>query len=182
MLATAEGRDHREDAVHERVGAEEQDERLQRDARLEEGQQPEDDDARVGRQQVGVHVDRDVAAAVERDPGRLELLPHAAADTEHVSRVEGAKQAVDQIMGGPTDKLGRDLELTDPLDRSITPDTLTFSGGVSEYIFETETRDFGDITYECDGDDCMAKLDVVTEDWEVAEHMFRALNAASVGR
>jgi lactate dehydrogenase-like 2-hydroxyacid dehydrogenase len=32
-------------------------------------------------------------------PGRLELLPHAAADTEHVSRVEGAKQAVDQIFG-----------------------------------------------------------------------------------
>ena len=32
-------------------------------------------------------------------PGRLELLPHAAADTEHVSRVEGAKQAVDQIIG-----------------------------------------------------------------------------------
>ena len=30
--------------------------------------------------------------------GKLELLPHAAADTEHVSRVEGAKQAVDQIM------------------------------------------------------------------------------------
>ena len=52
---------------------------------------------------------------------------------------------VDQIMGGPTDKLGRDLELTEPLDRSFTPDTLTFSGGVSEYIFETETREFGDI-------------------------------------
>lgn len=30
-------------------------------------------------------------------PGRLELLPHAAADTEHNSRVEGARQAVDQI-------------------------------------------------------------------------------------
>lgn len=30
--------------------------------------------------------------------GRIELLPHAAADTEHVSRVEGAKQAVDQII------------------------------------------------------------------------------------
>ncbi len=29
--------------------------------------------------------------------GKMELLPHAAADTEHVSRVEGAKQAVDQI-------------------------------------------------------------------------------------
>ena len=34
----------------------------------------------------------------EKYPGRIELLPHAAADTEHVSRVEGAKQAVDQIM------------------------------------------------------------------------------------
>jgi glutamate dehydrogenase/leucine dehydrogenase len=34
----------------------------------------------------------------KRYPGRLELLPHAAADTEHVSRVAGAKQAVDQIM------------------------------------------------------------------------------------
>ena len=29
--------------------------------------------------------------------GKMELLPHAAADTEHISRVEGAKQAVDQI-------------------------------------------------------------------------------------
>lgn len=35
----------------------------------------------------------------QKYPGRLELLPHAAADTEHVSRVEGAKQAVDQIIG-----------------------------------------------------------------------------------
>jgi lactate dehydrogenase-like 2-hydroxyacid dehydrogenase/phosphoserine aminotransferase len=37
--------------------------------------------------------------AVEKNhPGKLELLPHAAADTEHLSRVEGAKQAVDQIL------------------------------------------------------------------------------------
>ena len=34
----------------------------------------------------------------EKHGSKLELLPHAAADTEHVSRVEGAKQAVDQIM------------------------------------------------------------------------------------
>lgn len=34
----------------------------------------------------------------EKHPDKFELLPHAAADTEHVSRVEGAKQAVDQIM------------------------------------------------------------------------------------
>ena len=30
--------------------------------------------------------------------GRMELLPHATTDTEHSSRVEGAKQTVDQIM------------------------------------------------------------------------------------
>ena len=36
-------------------------------------------------------------ALARRYPGRLELLPHAAADTEHVSRVDGAKQAVDQV-------------------------------------------------------------------------------------
>lgn len=37
---------------------------------------------------------RDLAA---RHPERFELLPHAAADTDHPSRVEGAIQAVDQI-------------------------------------------------------------------------------------
>ena len=31
-------------------------------------------------------------------PARTELLPHAAADTDHPSRVAGAKQAVDQII------------------------------------------------------------------------------------
>ena len=30
--------------------------------------------------------------------GKIQLLPHVAADTEHVSRVEGAKQAVDQML------------------------------------------------------------------------------------
>lgn len=33
----------------------------------------------------------------KRFPGRVALLPHAAADTDHGSRVAGAKQAVDQI-------------------------------------------------------------------------------------
>jgi len=33
-----------------------------------------------------------------RHKGRFQLLPHVAADTDHPSRVEGAKQAVDQII------------------------------------------------------------------------------------
>jgi lactate dehydrogenase-like 2-hydroxyacid dehydrogenase len=34
----------------------------------------------------------------QKYPGRIELLPHAAADTDHPSRVAGAKQAVNQII------------------------------------------------------------------------------------
>ncbi|AEH90347.1 NAD(P)-dependent oxidoreductase [Mesorhizobium opportunistum] len=34
---------------------------------------------------------------VGKHAGKLELLPHAAADTDHPSRVAGAKQAVDQL-------------------------------------------------------------------------------------
>ena len=36
-------------------------------------------------------------ALVQKHPSRLQLLPHAAADTDHPSRVAGAIQAVDQI-------------------------------------------------------------------------------------
>jgi len=37
-------------------------------------------------------------ALAQRHPGRLLLLPHAVADTDHPARVRGAKQAVDQIL------------------------------------------------------------------------------------
>jgi lactate dehydrogenase-like 2-hydroxyacid dehydrogenase len=37
-------------------------------------------------------------ALTDRFADRLELLPHAAADTDHPSRVAGARQAVDQII------------------------------------------------------------------------------------
>ena len=50
-----------------------------------------------------------------------------------------------QIFGDELDELGKSLDLTEPLDRGVAPAAITFSGGVSEYIFETEPRDFGDI-------------------------------------
>ena len=56
-----------------------------------------------------------------------------------------AQLAVDQIVGAPLDALGRELELTEPLARSVKPDFITFSGGVAEYIFGRETADHGDI-------------------------------------
>jgi ethanolamine utilization protein EutA len=56
-----------------------------------------------------------------------------------------AELAVDQIVGAELDDMGHKLELTEPLDRSLKPTIITFSGGVSEYIFGTEEQEFGDI-------------------------------------
>ena len=56
-----------------------------------------------------------------------------------------AELAVDQIVGAELDDMGIKLSLTEPLDRTLKPTIITFSGGVSEYIFETESEEFGDI-------------------------------------
>jgi len=56
-----------------------------------------------------------------------------------------AALVVDQIAGGAIDTLGRALELTEPLERIVAPQFITFSGGVSEYIFGRESADHGDI-------------------------------------
>ena len=56
-----------------------------------------------------------------------------------------AAVVVDLIAGQAPDALGQALELTAPLDRSVEPQFLSFSGGVAEYIFARESADFGDI-------------------------------------
>lgn len=56
-----------------------------------------------------------------------------------------ATVVVDQISGKAPDSLGRALELTEPLSRTIDPAFITFSGGVAEYIFGREDADHGDI-------------------------------------
>jgi ethanolamine utilization protein EutA len=53
--------------------------------------------------------------------------------------------AVDYILGVPPDPLGQSLLLTTPLPRTAMPAAITFSGGVSEYLFGYEGRDYGDI-------------------------------------
>jgi ethanolamine utilization protein EutA len=63
-----------------------------------------------------------------------------------------ASVAVDQILGVEPDDLGRSLSLTEPLDRSIAPEFITFSGGVAEYIFGYESKNHGDIA-QCAGVD-----------------------------
>ncbi|MBZ9678526.1 NAD(P)-dependent oxidoreductase [Mesorhizobium sp. ES1-1] len=53
---------------------------------------------------------------VEKHAGKLELLPHAAADTDHPSRVAGAMQAVDQIFDVICRKLVTNAKGTVPPD------------------------------------------------------------------
>ncbi len=56
-----------------------------------------------------------------------------------------ADVAADMLVDAPLDELGTSLLLTDRIDRTRRPAAITFSGGVSEYVFERETADFGDI-------------------------------------
>jgi ethanolamine utilization protein EutA len=56
-----------------------------------------------------------------------------------------AAVAADYIVDAPRDELGRALLLTEELPRTVMPAAITFSGGVSEYIFGYEQRDYGDI-------------------------------------
>ena len=53
--------------------------------------------------------------------------------------------AADYILGAPPDALGQALLLTEPLPRDAAPAAITFSGGVAEYLFGYESRDYGDI-------------------------------------
>jgi ethanolamine utilization protein EutA len=55
---------------------------------------------------------------------------------------------VDHLAGGGLGDLGRALQLTPPLERSVEPAFLTFSGGVAEYLMGHEDGDFGDIARE----------------------------------
>lgn len=89
-----------------------------------------DDSARMVAEELGVATD-----------------PQSLADVEvrRAIATRLAELAVDQIVGAPLDRLGTALQLTEPLPRSVAPTRITFSGGVSEYIFAHEEQEFGDI-------------------------------------
>jgi ethanolamine utilization protein EutA len=59
-----------------------------------------------------------------------------------------ARIAADYIVGATPDALGQSLLLTTPLSRTVIPHAITFSGGVAEYVFGYESRDYGDIARE----------------------------------
>jgi ethanolamine utilization protein EutA len=56
-----------------------------------------------------------------------------------------AHAVLDLISGKALEGLAKELLLTEPLERPVEPHAITFTGGVSEYIFGRESRTFGDI-------------------------------------
>jgi ethanolamine utilization protein EutA len=89
-----------------------------------------DDSARLVAEELGIAT----------DPASL---ADAAARQRIATRL--AEVAADKIVGAPSDTLGEKLQLTDELPRTVAPTLITFSGGVSEYVFGHEPRDYGDI-------------------------------------
>jgi ethanolamine utilization protein EutA (predicted chaperonin) len=71
----------------------------------------------------------------------------ALADEATRRRIAGrlATIAADYILDTARDPLGASLALTGDLPRTVAAAALTFSGGVSEYIFAHEPREYGDI-------------------------------------
>ena len=83
-----------------------------------------------------------VAESLGLDPAPA-TFANPAARRQLAERLAGL--VIDQIVSGPVDGLGRALELTEPLERPGPVDYLTFSGGVSEYVFGHEEGDHGDL-------------------------------------
>lgn len=88
----------------------------------------------------------DSAVAVAKELG-IETTPAKLAEPEVRQRIAArlARIAADYILDATRDPLGASFLLTEPLARPVQPAILTFSGGVSEYIFGREPREFGDI-------------------------------------
>jgi ethanolamine utilization protein EutA len=88
----------------------------------------------------------DSARAVANELG-VATSPEALADPSVRRRIAArlADIATDHILDVPSDPLGTSLMLTEALPRTVRPQALTMSGGVAEYIFGHEEREYGDI-------------------------------------
>lgn len=73
--------------------------------------------------------------------------PESFADPETRQRIASrlADVAIDYITGAPLDPLAKSLQLTPELKRTQAPDAVTVSGGVAEYVFKRQVKEFGDV-------------------------------------
>jgi len=89
----------------------------------------------------------DESARLVAEDLQISISPQALADGSVRRRIAQrlAAVAADMILGATLDRLGRSLLLTEPLPGRPLPSAITFSGGVAEYMFGHEQREFGDI-------------------------------------
>ncbi len=88
----------------------------------------------------------EAAALAAADAGVQLRLGCRPAPTDLARVVDAlAEAAIAFIRGAAPTALGEKLALTETLALAAAPDAITFSGGVSEYIYGRETRQFGDI-------------------------------------
>ena len=86
------------------------------------------------------------ARQAARSLGLNLVLGELLAEKDRERLVDALADAVlELIRGEPLGGLAKELLLTEPLERSAEPHLMTFTGGVSEYIFGRESRTFGDI-------------------------------------
>jgi ethanolamine utilization protein EutA len=101
----------------------------------------------LARDSTGKWTRVDESARLVADELGLNTDPETLEDPEVRKRIvcRLVNIIVDFIQGGAKDRLGMALQLTEDLPRPVSPEALTFSGGVSEYLFHGEQNDFGDI-------------------------------------
>jgi ethanolamine utilization protein EutA len=77
----------------------------------------------------------------------FDMVPGRGIAQAQRERLTGAmaEAVLEVIQGKAPGELGKALLLTEPLDRVAEPHAVTFTGGVSEYVYGRESRTFGDI-------------------------------------
>jgi ethanolamine utilization protein EutA len=88
----------------------------------------------------------DAAYLLAKELG-VPATPESFADPETRARIASrlADVAIDYITGAPLDALARSLQLTPELKRTRVPSAITVSGGVAEYVFKRQVKEFGDV-------------------------------------
>jgi ethanolamine utilization protein EutA len=88
----------------------------------------------------------DTAVLLAKELG-VPATPESFADPETRARMASrlADVTIDYITGAPLDAFARSLLLTPELRRTVEPEAITVSGGVAEYVFKRQVKEFGDL-------------------------------------
>ncbi|NOR39336.1 MAG: recombinase, partial [Candidatus Thorarchaeota archaeon] len=92
-----------------------------------------------------VRLEETGSKVAERLGIKLSIGLRIDADTQKRLASSLAESLVEALQGPPKSDMARMLMMTPPLEATEGIDELTFSGGVAEYIYKTETQEFNDL-------------------------------------